>query len=110
MSKNIFDDIDNLAKKQSKFIRVQSGEEIVLRFDASKIEKIPPHETKDGRQIGWRVHYGVVTPDNEEKVLELAPRWAQELNEYLREGYQNIRIKRKGASLDTIYTFRPVQE
>lgn len=43
----IFEDIEKTAQTQSKFLKIQAGQTIVLKFDTSKIQLVD-------RQIGDR--------------------------------------------------------
>ena len=99
-----FAQVEALAASQSKFIRIQPGQTVVLRFDKTRFK--PVEREIKGRK-SKAVEYTVITPDNQEKVLTLSLQWALALNALLKEGYTNIRVSRRGAGLDTNYTFVP---
>ena len=103
---NVFEQIETAAQQQSRFLKIQPGQSIVLRFDANKIE------LKD-REIEGRkskaAQYTVINPnDGQEKILTLSLSWALNLNELLRAGYTTIKVSRRGSGLDTSYNFIPV--
>ena len=99
-----FAEIEALAASQSKFIRVQPGQTMLLRFDKTKFK--PVEREINGRK-SKAVEYTVIASDNREKLLTLSLQWALALNALLKEGYTNIKASRRGSGLDTPYTFVP---
>lgn len=71
MSTNpVFDQIEQAAQAQSKFLKLQPGETKVLKFDANKVQLVD-------RQIEDRkskaAQYTVISPnDGQEKILTLS--------------------------------------
>lgn len=99
-----FAEVEALAASQSKFLKIQPGQTTLLRFDKAKFK--PVEREINGRK-SKAVEYTITTPDNREKILTLSLQWALALNALLREGYTNIKVSRRGAGLDTNYTFVP---
>ena len=102
----IFEQIEQAAQAQSRFLKIQPGQTVVLKFDANKIQLVD-------RQIEDRkskaVQYTVINVnDGQEKILTLSLSWALNLNELLKAGYTNIKVSRRGGGLDTSYNFVPV--
>ncbi|MEP0826092.1 MAG: hypothetical protein HRF40_11460 [Nitrososphaera sp.] len=99
-----FAQIEALAASQSKFLKIQPGQTVQLKFDKTKFK---PIEREINGRKSKAVEYTVVTPDNQQKVLTLSLQWALALNALLKAGYTNIKASRRGAGLDTNYTFVP---
>lgn len=99
-----FAQVEALARKQSRFVKIQPGQTMVLRFDKDKFK---PVEREINGKRSNAVEYTVVTPENEEKLLTLSLSWAVTVNDFLKEGFSNIKVSRRGAGLDTKYTFVP---
>lgn len=102
----IFDQIEQAAQAQSRFLKIQPGQTVVLKFDANKLQLVD-------RQIEDRkskaVQYTVVNVnDGQEKLLTLSLSWALNLNELLKANYTTIKVSRRGSGLDTSYNFVPV--
>lgn len=102
----IFEQIEQAAQAQSRFLKIQPGQTVVLKFDANKIQLVD-------RQIEDRkskaVQYTVINVnDGQEKILTLSLSWALNLNELLKAGYTSIKVSRRGGGLDTSYNFVPV--
>ena len=100
---NVFEQIEREAQNQSRYLKIQPGQSLVLRFDANKIQLVD-------RQIEDRkskaAQYTVVNVnDGQEKLLTLWLSWALNLNELLKAGYTNIRVTRRGGGPDTSYVF-----
>jgi hypothetical protein len=99
-----FAEVEALAASQSKFLRIQPGQTMLLRFDKAKFKLVE-------REINGRkskaVEYTVITHENREKLLTLSLQWALALNALLKAGYTNIKVSRRGGGLDTNYTFVP---
>lgn len=102
----VIEQIEKEAQNQSRFLKIQPGQGLVLKFDANKVE------LKD-REIEGRkskaAQYTVINPnDGQEKILTLSLSWALNLNELLKAGYTTIKVSRRGSGLDTSYNFIPV--
>ncbi len=103
----MFDKIERAAAEQSRFIKIESGQSVVLYFDPNRISLVD-------REINGKkskaVQYDVIEVDTgAEKTLTLSLSWARQLNEFLKNGYSALRITRRGSGFDTQYTFMPVQ-
>ena len=99
-----FAEVEALAASQSKFLKIQPGQTVQLRFDKTRFK--PVERDINGRK-SKAVEYTVVTPDNQQKSLTLSLQWALALNALLKAGYTSIKASRRGAGLDTNYTFVP---
>jgi hypothetical protein len=77
---------------------------MLLGFDKSKLHPLE-REINGGKSKA--VEYAVVTSDNQQKTLTLSLQWAIALNAILKGGYTNVKVSRRGAGLDTNYTFVP---
>lgn len=102
----IFDQIEDAAKNQSRFVKIPPGQAVVLKFDINKIT-IKDREIQ-GRKSKAAEYTVINVNDGQEKILTLSLSWALNLNELLKAGYLAIKITRKGSGLDTSYSFVPV--
>jgi hypothetical protein len=101
----IFDQIEQEAQSQNKFIKVQPGQPITLRFDANKIRVVESdYEGKKSK----RVEYDVINEGGNPKTITFSLSWALNLNELLKAGHSVIKVSRRGSGLDTSYNFVPV--
>jgi hypothetical protein len=102
----IFDQIEQAAQAQSKFLKIQPGQTQVLKFDINKIQLVD-REIEDRKSRA--AQYTVITVnDGQEKILTLSLTWALNLNELLKSNYTTIKVSRRGSGLDTSYNFVPV--
>ena len=99
-----FAEVEALAASQSKFLKIQPGQTMLLKFDKTKFK--PVEREINGRK-SKAVEYTVIASDNREKLLTLSLQWALALNALLKAGYTNIKTSRRGSGLDTQYTFVP---
>ena len=100
----IFEQIEQAAENQTRFIKMQSGESLTLLFDPNKIRVVDAeYEGKKSK----RVEYTVINAGGNEKILTLSLSWALNLNELLKRGHTRIEVVRKGNMKDTNYTFIP---
>jgi hypothetical protein len=81
--------------KDSKFIKAQAGEKMVLNFDAEKMDRVPA-EFNGRKTIRYR--YTVTEPNNgsQEKYLEVGKRISEDIDSYLSEGHTLLKIQRFG--------------
>ena len=97
--------IEDAAKNQSRFLKVQPGTSIVLKFDANRMQLVD--REIEGRK-SKAVEYVVVNVnDGQEKILSFSLSWALNLNELLKAGYTTVKVSRRGSGLDTSYNFVP---
>jgi len=101
-----FQEIEELREKQSKFMKLQSGETRIIQFDPEKVN--PSDDTFDGK-VTKRVHYEVTDPKSplDVKILPMSLTNAAKINALLKKGYALLEIERKGADRNTTYTFTP---
>ncbi|MEP0825862.1 MAG: hypothetical protein HRF40_10275 [Nitrososphaera sp.] len=103
----VFDQVDKEAAEQSKFIKIESGQSVVLYFDPNRIRLV---DREINSKKSKAVQYDVIEVDTgAEKTLTLSLSWARQLNEFLKNGYSALKITRRGSGFDTQYTFMPVQ-
>lgn len=96
-----------------KWENIQPGETKVFVFVLDKTERIvrkfpdrnDPTKTLEKKMF----RFTVINEDGAEKTIDFSPRWAQTIVSFLKEGYQRIKVSRKGAGTDTEYTFVPLQ-
>jgi hypothetical protein len=102
----IFEQIEQAAQAQSRYLKIQPGQTMVLKFDQNKIQLVD--REIDGRK-SKAVQYTVLNiNDGQEKILTLSLSWALNLNELLKAGYTTVKVNRRGSGLDTSYNFVPV--
>ena len=93
--------------QQSKYVKLQSGEKMVLHFD---IERIEPVEMEfDGKKT-IRYQYNVIDPnrpDQTEKYITFSKRNSAQVDTLLSEGQTILKVHRIGAGKDTQYMFTP---
>lgn len=107
----IFDDIDEEAEKQNKFLKLKDGESKTLQFYPSRIEKVGVDFDGDGK-LTTRVNYIVTDPTDKnqsEKVISFAITNARRINNFLRRGNSLLEIIRTGSDRNTKYDFIPAQ-
>jgi len=93
-------------KSDTKWENIKPGETKVFIFVMGKTERV----TKTfNEQQKTQYRFTVINEDGAEKTIDFSPRWAQTIVSFLKEGYQKIKITRKGAGTDTEYTFIPLQ-
>jgi hypothetical protein len=103
-SNPVFEQIEQAAENQTRFIKMQSGESLTLTFNPNKVKLVD--STYEGKTTK-RVEYTVTNAGGNEKVLTLSLSWALNLNELLKRGHTRIEVVRKGSMKDTSYTFIP---
>lgn len=102
---NMFEQIEKEAQNQSRFLKIQPGQSLVLKFDANKIQLVD-RQIED-RKSKAAQYTDVNVNDGQEKLLTLSLSWALNLNELLKAGYSTIKVTRRGGGLDTSYNFVP---
>ena len=106
ISNPIFEQIEQAAQTQSKYMKIPPGQTVVLKFDANKIQLVDREiENRKSKAVQYTV---LNVNDGQEKILSLSLSWALNLNELLKAGYTNIKVNRRGSGLDTSYNFVPV--
>ena len=104
--KAVFQQIEQAAQAQSKYMKIQPGQTVVLKFDANKLQLVDREiENRKSKAVQYVV---ISVNDGQEKILTLSLSWALNLNELLKAGYTTIKVSRRGSGLDTSYNFVPV--
>jgi hypothetical protein len=94
-------------KKESKYVKLDPGEKVLLHFDA---EKMGPVEGEfDGKKV-IRYQYTVTDPndpDQQERYFTVSKRTSAVIDTYLCEGKSILNVHRIGAGRDTQYPITP---
>lgn len=94
-----------LREKDSNFIKLQSGEKKVLIFDPEKIEHV---EAEFNGKKSMRFRYTVVEEGtDQEKYLEVGKRTSEDIDSFLMEGVDKLKVQRFGSGTDTRYHVIP---
>jgi 2,3-bisphosphoglycerate-independent phosphoglycerate mutase len=94
-----------LRKQDSNFFNPQPGEKSVLIFDAEKIQ--PVKKIFDDKPF-QKFHYTVQDPNTDnEKYWTVSKRTSEQIDAYLTEGQNVLKVHRIGAGTDTRYTIMP---
>jgi hypothetical protein len=97
-----------LRQKDSKFIKLQPGEKKALLFNPEKIEQV---EAEFNGKKTLRYQYAVTEPynsnSNQEKYLTVGKRTSEEIDTYLTERHNILKIQRFGLGKDTRYHVTP---
>lgn len=101
-----FQEVEELREKQSRFLKLQSGETRTIQFDPEKFNI--SEDEFDGKKTK-RVHYEVTDPKSplDVKILPMSPTNAGNINALLKKGYALLEVKRIGSDRNTKYTFAP---
>jgi hypothetical protein len=94
-------------QKDSKFIKLQPSEKTVLQFYPEKIEQT---EAEFNGHKTQRYQYTVTEPNsdnNKEKYLTVGKRTSEEIDSYLLDGHNLLKIQRFGLGKDTRYHVIP---
>jgi len=86
-------------KAESKYIKLEPDESIVLQFNAEKIKHV------EGK-FGLRISYTVIDPnysDKGEKRFEASKLTSKKIDSLLSQGRTLLRITRVGSGKDTSY-------
>ena len=99
------DEVKEVAEENSKFIKMKSGQTMILQFDPNKIYEIDrEYEGKKSKAIEYDV---VDINSGQEKTITFSLSWALNLNAVLKEGFRIIKVTRTGEKLETSYNFVP---
>jgi hypothetical protein len=101
------DQIESISQKQSKFIKLQSGEIRILQFNPEKFELV--EDEFQGKRIK-RVYYSVIDPNlatEGEKKLPMSLTNSTHINELLKKGFNLLAIRRVGSDRNTKYIITP---
>jgi hypothetical protein len=93
--------------QQTKYVKLQAGEKMVLRFDAEKIE--PVEMEFDGEKT-TRYQYAVTDPSDPfqtERYITFSKRFSAQVDTLLREVHSTLKVHRIGAGMNTQYMFTP---
>jgi len=86
--------------------KIEAGQTKVLVFVMSKIERVEK-EFQGQKKVQYR--FTVINEQGQEKTIDFSKRWAENIFNFLKKGYQKIEISRKGAGTDTEYIIIPLQ-
>jgi hypothetical protein len=108
-SKSIFDVIEEEAAKQTNYVKIESGQKVLLKFDPAKISIV---ENEFQGKKTKRVMYKVIDPNDpfNEKEFKIGFNHAKQLNALLKAGLYLIVVERNGTGLGTKYTFAPGEQ
>jgi hypothetical protein len=96
---------EELRRKSSKFQSVQPGEKIVGLFNPEKME--PVEQEFDGKKV-QRFQYTIQDPNTgQEKYWIVSKRTSEQIDAFLMEGYNVLKIQRLGSGNDTRYNIFP---
>lgn len=99
IAKQNLDSNTELWKAESKYIRLEPGETVVLQFNPEKIKHV------EG-QFGPRIQYSVINPnysDKGEKKFETGKLTSKLIDNLLRQGKTTLQITRQGEGKETSY-------
>jgi hypothetical protein len=88
-----------LWKSESKYIKLEAEETVVLQFNPEKIKHV------DG-QYGVRIQYTVINPnysDKGEKKFETGKTTSKQIDSLLGQGKTTLKITRQGEGKETSY-------
>lgn len=101
----IFDQIEAESNSTTKFVKLESGQKALFKFDSAKISIV--EDTFQDKKVK-RVNYKVVNPNTgEEKDFRIGFMHSKQLNALLKAGLNMIIVERIGTGLSTRYTFAP---
>ena len=90
-------------RRDNKFIKIEPGEKKVLIFNPEKIDQV---EAEFNGKKSTRFRYTIIeegTENNEEKYLEVGKRASEDIDSYLLEGVNKLKVQRNGSGTDTRY-------
>jgi|SRR5215203_5241834 len=85
---------------------LKPGETKTFIFMMNKMQKVEK-EFQGTKKTQYR--FTVINESNVEKTIDFSPRWAKMIFDFLKEGFQKIKITRKGMGTDTEYQIVPMQ-
>ena len=96
---------EELRRKSSKFQSVQPGEKFVGLFNPEKME--PVEQEFDGKKV-QRFQYTIQDPNTGmEKFWIVSKRTSEQIDAFLTEGHNLLKIQRLGSGNDTRYNIFP---
>ena len=91
--------------KGNVFFNPQPGEKSVWIFDAEKVE--PVEKEFDGKKV-QRFQYTIKDPDtSQEKYWTASKRTSEQIDAFLSEGHNILKVQRIGSGTDTRYNIIP---
>jgi hypothetical protein len=92
--------IHNSPSGTSKWIRLQSGESIILTFNEHKVNTVEILEMVEKSQE-------LNTADGSERTIEFFKSWSQQIQNLLKKGHRKIEVTCQGVGENTKYFFVP---
>jgi hypothetical protein len=102
----VFESIIAAAAAQSKYMKIQDGQTVVLKFSPDKVKLVD--RTINDKKSKAAEYEIINVNDGQAKVVTFSLSWALNLNELLKAGYTTIKVNRRGSGLSTSYSFVPV--
>jgi hypothetical protein len=94
-----------LRNKETRFFTPQPGDKAALLFDAEKVE--PVEIEFDGKKV-QRFQYTIKDPNTgQEKYWTVSKRTSEQIDAFLSEGHDLLKIQRFGLGKDTRYPIIP---
>jgi hypothetical protein len=95
-----------IRRRDSKFVKMQSGEKRVFQFDPERIEQV---EAEFNGKKSIRFRYAVKEDGTDtEQYFEVSKRTSEDIDSFLMEGITRLKIQRSGSGTDTRYLIMPV--
>jgi hypothetical protein len=96
---------EELRRKSSIFLNPQAGEKFLGLFDPEKME--PVEKEFDGKYV-QRFQYTVKDPNTgQEKYWTVSKRTSEQIDAFLSEGHNSLKIQRFGLGKETRYHIMP---
>jgi hypothetical protein len=96
---------EELRKSSSPFLSIQPGEKFIGLFNPEKME--PVENEYDGKKV-QRFQYAVTDPNTgQEKYWSVGKRVSEQIDAFLSEGHNLLKIQRLGTGKDTRYNIFP---
>jgi hypothetical protein len=97
---------EELRRSSSPIVILQAGEKFAGLFDPEKVE--PEEKEFDGKKV-QRFRYTVKDPNTgQEKYWSVGKRVSEQIDAFLSEGHNLLKIQRLGSGTETRYNIFPV--
>ena len=96
---------EELRRRSSPVVILQSGEKLAGLFDPEKVE--PEEKEFDGKKV-QRFRYSFTDPNTgQERYWSVGKRVSEQIDAFLSEGHNLLKIQRLGTGKDTRYNIFP---